>query len=240
MARGRTTILENIDFAFEAGITVLLGPNGAGKTTLLSSLAGFAGVSAGHLALGGSDIPGEAERRAFQRTAGYMAQSYRPIPGFTAQESVEYAGWLKGIPSKQLRSRSRAALSEVGLDSEARKKVSKLSGGMRQRVGLAEAIVHDPEVLILDEPTVGLDLQQRHQFRAYLNARKATTSVLLSTHLTEDVSTLADRVVILAGGVIRFDGTLTTLNDIGRALPEERPGESSIERAYLNILGGAG
>ena len=197
-------ILANVSITLEPGITALLGPNGAGKTTLLE-------------AIGGSS-----------RDVGYMPQHWRPIPGFTVRDGVVYAGWLKGLARDQSRLAVEQALNVVDLEKLADRKASRLSGGERQRAGLAESVVHRPDLLLLDEPTVGLDPEQRSAFRAALSRGLAPT-VLLSTHLVDDVVALANRVVVLDEGRVAFDGSLNELADVAST-------DGDIESAYISVL----
>lgn len=145
--------------------------------------------------------------RNYFKTSGYIPQKWEYIPGFTVRESIEYAAWLKEVPKQDTKTAVTEAITQVNLQDRSKTKLSQLSGGMRQRVGLAEALVHNPKVLILDEPTVGLDPQQRRVFRELLTASSKERIVLLSTHLIDDVATVADRVIVVDAGRIAFDGT---------------------------------
>lgn len=233
---GRRTIISDLHLQIGVGITALLGPNGAGKSTLLNALSQPRRIASGEISLAG--IPLESSRdsqRRFQSRVGFMPQHWQHFPSFTAKESVEYVGWLKLVPRSDLQSHATRSLDRVGLLDKRDELVARLSGGTRQRVGLAEALVNDPELILLDEPTVGLDPAQRAAFRAALQSMKSEKAVLLSTHLTDDVAAIADRVLVMAAGSIWFDGSPAEL----AGLSSER-GDFSVrlERGYLNVLEG--
>ncbi len=202
---GRTAALSDVDFAFADGVTGLLGPNGAGKTTLLRILATALPADAGQLRILGRD-PGTAEGRlAIRRRLGYLPQNPGFHPHFTAFEFVDYIAILKEIVRGR-HEEVRRVLHEVGLDDRRGTKIRALSGGMRQRVGLAAALLGEPALVILDEPTVGLDPEQRLRFRELIADTGEGRTVLLSTHQTEDVMTVCQRVIVLDHGQVRFEG----------------------------------
>jgi ABC-2 type transport system ATP-binding protein len=228
--RGRRVIFKNLSVEFGGGVTILLGPNGAGKSTLLRSLATLGARDRGSVSMD----PGPSTRRGQLSRIGFMPQEWGYFAGFSAQESVAYSAWLKGFTSPAAWQSAASALAQVGLSAEATNKVARLSGGMKRRVGLAEALVHKPDVLLLDEPTVGLDPQQRSDFRSALRNQDAGASVILSTHLIDDAMALADRVVVIGAGRVRFDGTLEALRAIGTGAVG---GEiSEIELGYIRVL----
>lgn len=163
-----------------------------------------------------------------------MPQNWRPMPGYSVLESVEYAAWLKRVPDHRLRQLAMDALSEVGLADKARIKVTRLSGGEQQRVGLAESFAHEPSLLLLDEPTAGLDPLQRRHFHSILRGRGRTAAIVLSTHLTEDVSAVADRVLVMKSGHIVFDGGVSEAERLGAR--GQASGESAIEAAYRALV----
>lgn len=171
--------------------------------------------------------------RKYSRQVGYMPQQWGFYPAFTALESVEYAAWLKGVSSNRLRSVATRALSFVGLLNERSKKVRQLSGGMQQRVGLAESIAHAPRILILDEPTVGLDPVERTRFRKYIQEGGGAESVLFSTHLTDDVQAIADRVLVVRGGSIVFDGTP---GELANQAAGHVAGATALEAGYACVI----
>jgi ABC-2 type transport system ATP-binding protein len=186
----------------------VLGPNGAGKTTLLRVVATVLAPDAGRVRLLGCD-PGRSDGRlTIRRRLGYLPQEPGFHRSFTGFEFVDYVAILKEMVDRRARhAEVRRVLGLVGLEREAHRKIKKLSGGMRRRLALALALIGDPDLLVLDEPTVGLDPEQRLRFRALVSEHAEGRTVLLSTHQTEDVAALCPRVVVLADGHVRFDGT---------------------------------
>ncbi|MBO3749666.1 ATP-binding cassette domain-containing protein [Streptosporangiaceae bacterium NEAU-GS5] len=204
----RATVLDAVDLDLAPGITGVLGPNGAGKTTLLRCLATTLAPDSGRIRAFGLDPADPAQRTAYRRRLGYLAQNPGAYPHFTAFEMVEYIAILKEMTDQVARRREvRRVLAEVDLGDRSRTKVRKLSGGMRQRLALAQALLGAPDLVVLDEPTVGLDPEQRMRFRALLSRLGAERTVLLSTHQTEDVAALCERVVVMRAGGVAFQGT---------------------------------
>ncbi|MER6674420.1 ABC transporter ATP-binding protein [Streptomyces sp. NPDC000983] len=205
---GSTRALDEVSLRLTPGVTGLLGPNGAGKTTLLRVLATALNAQRGTFTVLGHD-PGSARgRQEVRRRLGYLPQTPGFHPDFTAFEFVDYVAILKEIDNRAARHREvRRVLDEVDLGDVRGKRIKKLSGGMRQRVALAAALVGDPGFVVLDEPTVGLDPEQRMRFRELIARAGEGRTVLLSTHQTEDVAMLCHRVLVMAGGRIHFDGT---------------------------------
>lgn len=233
LGHGAMCVFRELSISFGPGITAILGPNGAGKTTLIEGLLRPLEAGTGKIRLDGIGVNNRASSRQFFKSVGYMPQGWRYFDGFTAQESVEYSAWLKGIPAGRVRAAAYSALEWVGLLSEQTTKVRKLSGGMRQRVGLAEAFVNNPRAVLLDEPTVGLDPAQRASFRSFLMQKASDRAIVLSTHLTDDVAAVADRVLVVHAGRIAFDDTPEALsclavNGLG--------GASAIESGYLAVI----
>ena len=203
---GATIALDDVHLEIGTGVTGFLGPNGAGKTTLLRCLATALAGDRGRLRILGFDPAVAAERTALRRLIGYLPQDPGLYPQFTAYDLLDYVGVLKEITdSRRRRAEVRRVLGEVELTDRARTKVRNLSGGMRQRLGLAQALLGEPELLILDEPTVGLDPEQRMLFRALISRVGESRTVLLSTHQTEDVGALCERVVVMKDGRTIFD-----------------------------------
>ncbi|MET9391704.1 ABC transporter ATP-binding protein [Streptomyces sp. NPDC006624] len=205
---GGTRALDDVSLRLTAGVTGLLGPNGAGKTTLLRVLATALPADRGAFTVLGHDPGGARGRQEVRRRLGYLPQTPGFHPDFTAFEFVDYVAILKEMTDRAARHREvRRVLGEVGLADVRGTRIRKLSGGMRQRVALAAALVGDPGFLVLDEPTVGLDPEQRMRFRELIAGAGEGRTVLLSTHQTEDVAMLCHRVLVMAGGRIRFEGT---------------------------------
>ncbi|MEV8513609.1 ABC transporter ATP-binding protein [Dactylosporangium sp. NPDC051484] len=210
---GRHTALGGVSLSLSTGVTGLLGPNGAGKTTLLRILATALSPDQGAIDMLGIDPLTAKGKLEARRVLGYLPQHPGFHPGFTAFEFIDYVGILRRITDRaQRHDEARRVLDAVGLSDVRGKKIKTLSGGMRQRVALAAAIVGDPRLLILDEPTVGLDPKQRLRFRELIAELGEGRAVLLSTHQTEDVGALCQHVVVLAGGTVRFDGTPAALS----------------------------
>ena len=205
---GRTRALVDVDLAFDHGVTGLLGPNGAGKTTLLRIVATSITADDGEVRLLGHDPnSSHADVTAVRRGLGYLPQELGYPSDMTTFGFVEYVAVLKEWNDRERRAAEvRRVLDVVDLTDQATVRVSRLSGGQRRRVGLAQALLGDPRVLVLDEPTTGLDPAQRADLRRTLSTLGHRSTVLLSTHQTEDVAALCERVVVLAGGAVRFDG----------------------------------
>ncbi|GAA0253734.1 ATP-binding cassette domain-containing protein [Cryptosporangium japonicum] len=205
---GRRTALDRLDLTLGAGVTGILGPNGAGKTTLLRCLATTLAPDSGTIRALGLDPADRADRTELRRRLGYLPQDPGCYPHFTAFDLVDYVAILKDLTDRAERHREvRRVLADVGLTDRATTRVRKLSGGMRQRLALAQALLADPDLLILDEPTVGLDPEQRMRFRRLVSRVGEDRTVVLSTHQTEDVAALCERVVVVSGGRVVFDGT---------------------------------
>lgn len=205
---GSTHALDDVSLRLGEGVTGLLGPNGAGKTTLLRVLATALPADSGTFTVLGHDPSTTGGRQEVRRVLGYLPQTPGFHPDFTAFEFVDYVAILKELTDREGRHREvRRVLAEVDLSDVRGKRIKKLSGGMRQRVALAAALVGDPGFLVLDEPTVGLDPEQRMRFRELIARAGEGRTVLLSTHQTEDVAMLCNRVVVMAGGTVRFEGT---------------------------------
>jgi ABC-2 type transport system ATP-binding protein len=211
----------------------LLGPNGAGKTSLLRMMATVIPPSSGRMRLLGRD-PGSYEpRREIRRRLGYLPQNFGYYPSFTVVEFVEYFALLKDVPAARVPAAVAAAVERVDLGGKARAKLRTLSGGMLRRVGIAQAIVNDPELLLLDEPTAGLDPEQRVQFRALLRDLGQHASVVVSTHLVEDVGAACTEVALMDAGRIVFHGTPAALTARGET---DGTGDSPLERGYTATL----
>jgi ABC-2 type transport system ATP-binding protein len=212
---GGIAALAELDLELGPGITGLLGPNGAGKTTLIRILATLLPPSAGQVGVNGWWTSDLRDRVEIRRRLGYLPQDLGLYPRFTVFEFVDYLALLKELddPAERHR-RVRAALAAVELEDLARRKIRTLSGGMRRRVGIAQAIVADPLLLLLDEPTTGLDPEQRMRFRQLIAGIGEHRTVVLSTHLVEDVAAVCTQVVVLWQGRVRFHGTPSQLRQL--------------------------
>jgi len=198
--------LQPISAALPPGCTALVGTNGAGKTTLMRAIVGLQRPSTGYVDVGGLRTGDRRDRPALLARIGFLPQS-PAFPRFvTAEEAVHFAAELKGLARSRRASAVAEALERVDLGRQARSKASQLSGGQQRRLALAQATVHQPALLILDEPTAGLDPVQRREFKAWLNEYCASHSALVSTHLVEDVNEVAGHVIVLDDGVCIFEG----------------------------------
>ncbi|QQS26420.1 MAG: ATP-binding cassette domain-containing protein [Actinomycetota bacterium] len=205
---GRSAALSGADVSLDRGICGLLGPNGAGKTTLLRILATVLPPDAGTVSALGLSAEDPDDRLAIRRQLGYLPQEPGFHQNFTAFEFVDYVAILKEWTDRRSRhDEVRRVLTLLGLESAMNITIRKLSGGMRRRVGIAQALLGDPALLVLDEPTAGLDPEQRLRFRELLSALAERSTVLLSTHQTDDVAALCSHVVVLLDGKTRFAGT---------------------------------
>ena len=205
---GRTLAVDDVTLSIWTGITGLLGPNGAGKTTLLRILATVLAPDAGRVELLGRTTATAQERQSIRTRLGYVPQEPGFHRQFSAFEFVDYVAVLKLITDRRVRhDEVRRVLDLLGLTAVMHKRIRQLSGGMRRRVAIAQALLGSPDLLILDEPTAGLDPEQRLRFRELLTTVADHTTVVLSTHQTEDVAALCQRVVVMHGGVVRYDGT---------------------------------
>lgn len=205
---GSVTALSGVSFSLGHGVTGLLGPNGAGKSSLLRSMATAQVPTAGDVTAGGLTLTAPSQRRAGRRMLGYLPQDPGFYPRFRVEEFVDHVALLKEIADRsQRRAEVERVLGAVDLLDRRGERIARLSGGMRQRLALACAIVGDPRLLILDEPTVGLDPEQRIRFRELIGRLGQRHTVVLSTHQTDDVSSLCSRVIVLKAGRIWFSGT---------------------------------
>jgi ABC-type multidrug transport system ATPase subunit len=228
---GRTRAVAGVSLQAGAGVFGLLGPNGAGKTTLLRMMATVIPHSSGRLRLLGRDPGSYGPRREIRRRVGYLPQNLGYYPGFTVAEFVEYFALLKDMPPRQVPRSVAAAAEQVGLGDKARSRLRTLSGGMLRRAGIAQAIVNQPELLVLDEPTAGLDPEQRVPFRALLRELGERSTVIVSTHLVEDVGAACGEVALMHAGKIVFQGA--------RGEGTGAAGDAPLERAYSAVLAAA-
>jgi ABC-2 type transport system ATP-binding protein len=230
---GRTQAVAGVELQVGAGVFGLLGPNGAGKTTLLRMMATVIAPTSGRLRLLGRDPGAYGPRREIRRRLGYLPQNLGYYPSFTVVEFVEYFALLKDMPPGRVPGAVAAAVEQVGLGSKARAKLRTLSGGMLRRVGIAQAIVNEPELLLLDEPTAGLDPEQRVAFRALMREFGRRATVVVSTHLVEDVGAACTEVALMDQGKIVFHGTPGELTSRGEG---HGTGDAPLERGYSAVL----
>lgn len=197
---GSTVALEHIDLTLHYGIYGLLGPNGAGKTTLMRIMTDLLAPSTGRVLLDGQDIA--VMGAAFRRKLGYLPQDFGFYPNFTAEQFLLYIANLKGLSKYEAKRQTGELLGLVGLEEKSRKKLKGFSGGQRQRVGIAQALLGDPEILVLDEPTAGLDPEERMRFRGIISSLSQQKLVLLSTHIVSDLEAVANEVILLKKGAV--------------------------------------
>jgi ABC-2 type transport system ATP-binding protein len=231
---GRRMAVDGLDLSMDAGVHGLLGPNGAGKTTLMRSVATVLRPAGGTLTLLGQKVNGRIDLRGIRRQIGYLPQEFGFYRRFTVREFIQYIAWLKEMPSAGIPGAVQRAIERVGLTDRADHRMKTLSGGMVRRAGIAQAIVNDPRILLLDEPTAGLDPDQRLQFRALLRELGTDTCVVVSTHLVEDVAAACTDVVLIDGGRLVFQGVPADLS--AAAGDEAGDGDSAAERGYSAIL----
>jgi ABC-2 type transport system ATP-binding protein len=225
--------VDGLDLAMGNGVHGLLGPNGAGKTTLVRALATVLRPAGGTLSLLGQTVHDRIDLRRLRRQIGYLPQEFGFYRRFTVREFVEYIAWLKELPAGEVPGAVQRAIERVGLVDRADHRMKTLSGGMRRRVGIAQAIVNDPQILLLDEPTAGLDPEQRMDFRALLRDLAADTCVLVATHLVEDVAAACTDVMLMDEGRLVFRGVPA---DLAAAGGDGGPGDSAAERGYSMIM----
>ncbi|GAB3805743.1 ABC transporter ATP-binding protein [Micromonospora zhanjiangensis] len=230
---GRRLAVNGLNLTLGDGVHGLLGPNGAGKTTLMRALATVLKPAGGQLSLLGDDVTGRADLRRVRRALGYLPQHFGFYPRFTVREFVEYMAWLKEMPKAVIPGAVQRAVERVGLADRADSRMKTLSGGMLRRAGIAQAIVNDPQVLLLDEPTVGLDPEQRLDFRELLREIGLDSCVLVSTHLVEDVAAACTDVVLIDQGRLVWQGSAAELAERGR---DGGVGDSATERGYAALL----
>ena len=230
---GKRYAVDGLDLTLGPGVHGLLGPNGAGKTTLMRALATVIKPKDGLLRLLGADVTDRRSLRALRSRLGYLPQHFGYYPSFTIREYVEYMGWLREMPATAIPAATQRAIDRVGLTDRADSRLKALSGGMLRRAGIAQAIVNDPEVLLLDEPTVGLDPEQRVEFRDLLRVLGADSCVLVSTHLVEDVAAACSDVVLIDAGRLVWQGLPADLARLGE---HDGVGDSPAERGYSVLL----
>ncbi|MER5945015.1 ABC transporter ATP-binding protein [Streptomyces sp. NPDC001904] len=230
----RVTALDAVDLDFGTGVHGLLGPNGAGKTSLIRVLATVSRPSAGRVELFGGDLGNARERRSARRQLGYLPQDFGYYPGFTVREFVAYVAWLKEMPADESGAAVERAVERVGLTDRIDAKLKSLSGGMLRRAGIAQAVVNSPRLLLLDEPTAGLDPEQRVEFRSLLRELGEESTVIVSTHLVEDVAAACTAVTLIERGRVAYRGTPAALSALGRDGTEADG--NAIERGYTTAL----
>ncbi|MFI9297569.1 ATP-binding cassette domain-containing protein [Streptomyces gardneri] len=217
-----------VSLEITSGVTCLVGPNGAGKSTFFRLAAGLEKPTSGTLALEGGG-PSKA-------SIGYLPQDPELPRGATCEEFLHYVAWVHKVPGAKRATAVSEALALTNLTDRRTAKARTLSGGMARRLGIAQALIHDPALILLDEPTVGLDPRQRIALRETVAKAALGRIVIVSTHLVEDIRGLADRVIVLSAGSVVFDGDVPALEE--HAQPDA-PGDTDLERAIATLMGEA-
>ncbi len=194
--------VDRVSLRLHSGVFGLLGTNGAGKTTLMRMLCGILQPTSGTITFDGLDVREEGYRAIL----GYLPQDFGYYPEFTAMDFLLYMAALKGLPKQSAKRRANELLELVGLQDMGRKKIKTFSGGMKQRLGIAQALLNDPKLLILDEPTAGLDPKERVRFRSLIQQLGKDSIVLLSTHIVSDIEHIADEVLMMKDGNLVYRG----------------------------------
>ena len=213
---------DRITLHLQPGVTGLLGANGAGKTTLMRMICGILKPDEGSVSFDGMDVSEELYRDAL----GYLPQDFGYYPNFSGKDFLMYIAALKGLDKNTAIRKCNELLTAVNLESAAGKKIRTYSGGMKQRLGIAQALLNDPKIIVLDEPTAGLDPKERVRFRNMIAELGKESIVLLSTHIVSDVEQIADRILMMRDGQIIWDGTKGKMPD-------------DLEDFYLREFGGA-
>lgn len=221
---GDRVAVNGISFTAEEGqILGFLGPNGAGKSTTMRMLTGFLPPSAGSATVAGYDIGGQADE--VRRRIGYLPENPPLYPEMTVQSYLTFVARLKGVPRGRVRGACEEAIERMGLADVAGRLLAHLSKGFKQRVGLAQALVHDPEVLVLDEPTIGLDPRQIIEIRGLIRGLSGNRTVILSTHILPEVSQVCDKVVVINEGRVICEDSRENLTR-----------DASLEEVFLRLI----
>lgn len=216
---GAKQAVNDVSTTLTPGVYGLLGANGAGKTTLMRMICGVLKPTSGRICLDGKTIEELGER--YYSHLGYMPQDFGFYPDFTAREFMLYMAAVKGLDKKQAKTRTKELLELVNLRDVADKKIKSFSGGMKQRLGIAQAELNAPDILILDEPTAGLDPKERVRFRNLIKDLGEESIVLLSTHIVSDVEHIADTVLMMKAGQIIYNGSADEIDDLEKFYLDE-------------------
>jgi ABC-2 type transport system ATP-binding protein len=211
---GPFVAVHDVSFSIPQGqIVALVGPNGAGKTTIMRMLTGYLAPSSGTVSISGCDVQGD--RLAVAAGVGYLPENGPLYLDMTPIEALRFFGEARGVPRARLRDRIDAVADQCDIRPILDKPIGKLSKGLRQRVGMAQALLHDPPVLIMDEPTAGLDPIQIRHFRTHVQELRQQKTLLISTHILQEVEAIADRMLVIHNGRLVFDGAPADLGEHG-------------------------
>lgn len=231
---GDFVAVNDVSFSIDTGeIVGLLGHNGAGKTTIMKMLTGYIEPSSGTVSIGGRPVEGEAQ--AVQTELGYLPENLPVYPEMSIIDYLDYAAAMRGVSAADRPAAVARAIGATELQERAGSIISTLSRGFRQRVGVAQAIVHDPKYVILDEPTNGLDPAQTQQMRTLIKALAANATVILSTHIMQEVSAVCSRAIILRSGSLVLDEQMAQLNARGAILLGSSAAEGDVRRAVGDL-----
>ena len=208
---GSKIAVDHVSADLTPGVYGLLGANGAGKTTLMRMLCAILEATSGEVLLNGTEVASLGAD--YRNILGYLPQDFGFYPGYTAEEFLHYIAALKGIPRRKARKKTKELLETVGLGAAAKKKLKTFSGGMKQRAGIAQALLNDPKILILDEPTAGLDPKERVRFRNLISDYADGRIVILSTHIVSDIEAIADKVFLMKKGKFIMQGSVEELTE---------------------------
>lgn len=202
--------LNDISYKFDTGVYGLLGPNGSGKSTIMNIIADVIPMSRGNIIYEGKQISKLGE--TYRECIGYLPQNCGLINNFSAYDNLKYFALLRGVPKSELDKRTDYALQSVNLFERKKDKVNSFSGGMKRRLAIAITIIADPQILIFDEPTVGLDPKERHRFKELIMDLGKTKTIILSSHIVSDIKETSTKLLILKEGVLVFDSTKIDFN----------------------------
>lgn len=205
------TVLDKVSLKLEPGIYGLLGQNGAGKSTLMNIIVGILSPTSGQVVYDGQEI--SALGRGYRKILGYMPQQQSVCPNLSGAEFLAYMSALKDIPKKERKERISWAAEQVNMQNELGKRLDAYSGGMKQRILLASALLNDPDVLVLDEPTAGLDPKERIRIRNLISKISENKIVLIATHVVSDIELISRMVILLKGGKVLRNDTISKLTD---------------------------
>ncbi|MDR6175496.1 ABC-2 type transport system ATP-binding protein [Nocardioides zeae] len=239
LGRRRVPALDDLSFTTTTRRVAVLGPNGAGKTTLFRVLATLADPDGGSFSVADQEVATPGEVEAYRRSLGVLPQSFSALGSYSCAEFLEYVCWLKKVPRPAVAENVDQALRTVDLEDRRDARVRTLSGGMRRRLGLAQTTLGDPDVILMDEPTAGLDPEQRDRFAGVFERASETALVVFTTHISADVVNLAEEVVVLFEGRLRFVGTVGELAACGGG-PARDVSSESVDAGYIAVLRGEG